>query len=69
MGKLLIFLGIILTVIGLMVHWKVSIPFLGKLPGDIVYKGDHFQVYIPLATGLLISLILSLLLYIFSKLG
>ncbi len=65
MGKLLIILGLVLVVVGLLVIFKVPIPF-GKLPGDIAIKGEHVQFYFPLVSCLILSLILSLLFYFFS---
>lgn len=65
MGKLLIILGVVLVVAGLLVIFKVPIPF-GKLPGDIAVKGEHVQFYFPLVSCLILSLILSLLFYLFS---
>jgi hypothetical protein len=47
-----------------MVHYQVKVPWLGRLPGDIHFKSGNVQVYIPLATGLLISLLLTLVLYL-----
>jgi hypothetical protein len=44
-----------------------KLPWLGKLPGDIFYKGDHVTVYFPLATCIVISVVLSLLLWLFRR--
>lgn len=65
MGKLLIILGVVLVLVGLLVIFKVPIPF-GKLPGDIAIKGEHVQFYFPLVSCLILSIILSLLFYLFS---
>lgn len=67
MGKLLIIVGIIVIVIGLLVTYRIQIPFLGKLPGDIHVQGEHFQFYFPIMTCIVISIVLSLLFYLFSK--
>ena len=71
MGKALITLGIVLVVLGvalsLMVKLPGRIPWIGQLPGDIVVKRDNFIFYFPLATCLLASLILSLVLYLFRR--
>lgn len=67
MGKVLVILGIALIVIGLLVTYKVRIPFLGKLPGDIFVQGEHFQIYFPIVTSIILSIVLSLLLYLFSS--
>ena len=63
MGKILIFIGIVLVVIGLMVQFADRIPFIGRLPGDIIIDRGNFKFYFPIATSILISLILSLVLY------
>lgn len=65
--RLLIISGIILTGIGLLLYFKGSIPYLGKLPGDIAIKGEHFHFYFPLTTSLLISLVVSILFYLMSR--
>ncbi|MBI2848210.1 MAG: DUF2905 domain-containing protein [Chloroflexi bacterium] len=61
-GKFLIIAGLFLILSGLLVTFWPKIPFLGKLPGDIVIQKDGFRLFFPLATGLVISLLLSLLL-------
>ena len=66
-GRLLIIFGIVLVVVGLLLNLGGKIPWLGKLPGDIYYKSDHVTFYFPLATGVLISVVLSLLLYLFRR--
>ena len=67
MGRLLIVLGIVLIVIGVVVSFAPKIPWLGQLPGDIFIKGERFSFYFPLATCILLSLILSLVLYLFRR--
>jgi len=67
MGKILIVIGVILIIIGLIIHYFNEIPFLGKLPGDIHIKREKFSFYFPLASSLLISLVLSLIFYLISK--
>ena len=68
-GKLLIGVGGLLIVAGLVVVLlgKTGLP-LGRLPGDIVYRGKHTVFYFPLATSILLSVVLSLLLYFVSRL-
>jgi Protein of unknown function (DUF2905) len=63
-GKLLILLGIVLLVAGivLMLLGRTHLP-LGRLPGDITYRGKNTTVYFPLATSLLLSVLLSIVLY------
>ncbi len=68
LGKLLVFLGIVLVVAGIvvMVLWRMHLP-LGRLPGDFLYRGKNTTVYFPLATSLLVSVVLSILLYVVSR--
>jgi hypothetical protein len=67
MGKLLIIVGILLILVGLFVSYGPKIPFLGKLPGDIRIERENFSLYIPLTSGIIVSLILSLLLYLVNR--
>ena len=63
LGRLLIIFGLILVGVGALLTVAGKIPWVGKLPGDIYYKSDHVTFYFPLATCILISIALSLLLY------
>jgi hypothetical protein len=67
LGKLLIIIGVLFALAGLILVWKIQVPWLGKLPGDFHFKHGNFQLYFPLATSILISLILTALLYLFRK--
>jgi Protein of unknown function (DUF2905) len=67
MGRLLIVLGIILVLVGVVVSLGPKIPWLGHLPGDIFIKGERVSFYFPLTTCVLLSLILSLVLYLFRR--
>ena len=68
LGKTLLGLGLLLTVIGalLLLAGRIGLP-LGRLPGDIAYKGKHVSVFFPLGTCILISVVLSALFYLFSR--
>jgi len=66
-ARLLIGLGVILVVVGLVVLMAGRLPWLGRLPGDIAIRRDGVTVYFPLATCLLVSVILSVLLYLARK--
>lgn len=66
-GKSLIVLGVILIVIGVIVYVGSKIPFIGRLPGDIYIKRDNFTIYFPLATSILVSIIITLIMYLFRK--
>lgn len=67
-GKLLIVLGIVIAVAGiiLLLLGRTHLP-LGHLPGDIVYRGKNTTFYFPLATSILLSIVLSLLLYVINR--
>ncbi|NJC88658.1 MAG: DUF2905 domain-containing protein [Desulfuromonas sp.] len=66
-GKLLIILGSVLIIAGLVLTFTGKIPFLGKLPGDIRIERESFSFYFPLGTCLLLSLIFSLLFWLFRR--
>jgi hypothetical protein len=66
-GKLLLALGILLVVVGVVLVFAPKIPLLGRLPGDIVIRKEHFSFYFPLTTSILLSIIISLLFYLFRK--
>jgi hypothetical protein len=66
-GRLLIIIGIILVIVGAAFLLAPKIPWLGKLPGDITYKRGNFSFYFPLGTCILISIILTLILYLFRR--
>jgi hypothetical protein len=66
-GKILIFSGIVLVVIGLILILGDKIPWIGRLPGDIYIKRDKFTFYFPLMTSIIISLLLTLLFALFRK--
>ena len=61
-GKTLIIFGIVFIVLGAVFLLAGRLPWLGKLPGDIVIKRENFSFYFPLTTCIVISIILSLLL-------
>jgi hypothetical protein len=69
LGKLLVIVGGGLVLIGLVVMLvgKSQLP-LGRLPGDIVYRGKNTSFYVPLTTSILLSVVLSLVLYVISRL-
>jgi DUF2905 family protein len=67
-GKLMVVAGAVLLVVGLgiMLLGKTGLP-LGRLPGDIVYKGKNTVFYFPLATSIVLSVVLSVVLYLVSR--
>lgn len=68
-GKILILLGGVLVLVGIILIFAPRIPYLGKLPGDIHVKKDNFEFYFPLATSILLSLIVSAILWALGHLG
>ena len=70
LGRILISLGVLLLVAGAVVLLlgRTSLP-LGRLPGDFLYRGKNSTFYFPLATSILLSVVLSLLLYVISRIG
>jgi membrane protein implicated in regulation of membrane protease activity len=66
-GKLLIFLGAVLIIAGAVIVLAGKIPWLGRLPGDIVIERRRFTFFFPITTSILISLIVSLVLYFVSR--
>lgn len=67
LGKLLIAAGLLLAAVGLILVFGGRIPFLGRLPGDIVVRRENFTFYFPLATSIILSLVLTLLVYLFRR--
>ena len=66
MQKALIVAGLTILVIGLLWPWLSKLP-IGRLPGDIVVEREGFRFYLPLTTGILLSLIASLVIWLFRR--
>jgi Protein of unknown function (DUF2905) len=68
LGKTLVFIGALIAAAGvvLMLLGKTNLP-LGRLPGDILYRGKHTAFYFPLATSIVLSVVLSLVLYLLGR--
>ena len=68
LGKALLWLAFLLAIVGglLLIAGRAGLP-LGRLPGDFAYRGKNVRVYFPLGTSILLSIILTVLLYLFSK--
>jgi hypothetical protein len=65
LGKTLIVVGVIIAAAGLLLYYRDSIPLLkhiGRLPGDILIRKKNVTIYFPLATGIILSILLSLIL-------
>ncbi|MFH1288370.1 MAG: DUF2905 domain-containing protein [bacterium] len=67
LGRTLIILGLIIIGIGIIVMFLNKIPFIGKLPGDIYIEKKNFKFYFPLASSIVVSIILSIIFRLFSK--
>lgn len=67
-GRVLIIVGVVLVLVGLVVVFgsKLGLP-LGKLPGDITYRGRNTTFYFPLATSIVLSILLTLIFWIVGK--
>ena len=68
LSKLLIISGLVLVAAGLIIFFSGKLPYIGKLPGDIVIKRPGFTLYFPIISFLLISLILTIILNIVFRL-
>ena len=68
LGRLLIGVGLVLVIAGglLLLLGRTGFP-LGRLPGDISYRGKNLSVYFPLGTSILVSILLSLVFYLLSR--
>lgn len=67
LGRMLVIAGVALVAVGLLLMYGRHIPLLGRLPGDIRIQRDGFQFYFPLATCLVLSVVLSLVMRFFRK--
>lgn len=67
-GKALLAIGVAIALLGavLLLAGRIGLP-LGRLPGDMAYRGKHVKVFFPLGTSILVSVVLSLLLYLLSR--
>ncbi|MGB9691998.1 MAG: DUF2905 domain-containing protein [Candidatus Sumerlaeaceae bacterium] len=66
-GKMLIFLGVLLVVVGVILVGLEKLPWLGRLPGDIHIERRNFSFHFPIVTSLLLSVILTILLNLFLR--
>lgn len=66
-GRTLLVFGLILVAVGLLLLFADKIPFLGRLPGDILVKRKNFTIYFPLATMVLLSIIATVVLNLISR--
>ncbi|MBT1071788.1 DUF2905 domain-containing protein [Pelotalea chapellei] len=67
LGRSLVTIGVVLVVVGLIISLGPRIPWIGKLPGDIYIKKENFSFYFPIGTCILISLLLSFVLWLLRR--
>ena len=68
LGRLLLIVGVVLVVVGVFLTLGNKIPLVGRLPGDLVFRKDGLTLFVPLATMLLLSLALTVLVNLFLRL-
>ena len=66
-GRFLIIIGIVCAAVGGLLLFSGKLPWLGRLPGDIIVQKKNFTLYFPLMTSILVSLIFTLLLWFFGR--
>jgi hypothetical protein len=67
LGRWLIVVGLVAVLAGAALLWGPRVPWLGRLPGDLVFRRGPVTVYLPIATSILISVVLSVLVYLFRR--
>jgi len=67
MGRILIVIGLLIAAVGLVLSFAGKIHWLGRLPGDFFFRGKGFSFYFPLTTSILISVILTLILWFINR--
>jgi hypothetical protein len=67
LGRLFIMIGLIIAGIGLVLIFAGKIPWIGRLPGDFFFRGKNVSFYFPLMTSLIVSVILSLILWFINR--
>jgi Protein of unknown function (DUF2905) len=66
MSRILIIIGFVIVAAGILWPWLARVGF-GRLPGDILIERENFTIYIPITTGLLFSIVLSVMLWLFNR--
>jgi len=67
LGRTLIIFGLLIAALGLLLTLAGKLPWLGRLPGDITIRRENFTFYFPLATSIILSLLLTLLFWLFRR--
>jgi Protein of unknown function (DUF2905) len=66
-GRLLILVGVVALAVGVVLLFLPRIPWFGRLPGDLVVQRERFTLYFPLATSIVVSIVLTILLNLFFR--
>ena len=66
-GRWLVVIGVFITLLGAIMLLTPRVPWLGRLPGDIVIRGDNATIYIPITTMLIVSVVLSVVLNVIGR--
>jgi hypothetical protein len=66
-GRILLVVGGVLLVLGLVLTFAGRLPFLGRMPGDLVYRRGNFTLYFPIVTSIVLSLLLTAILWLFRR--
>jgi hypothetical protein len=67
LGRMLMLMGALILVVGALIAYGPRIPWLGRLPGDIVVERKNFSFYFPLMTSIIVSIVLTILLSFFRR--
>ena len=66
-GKLLVISGLLIALVGIVLVFAGRVPYLGRLPGDIAVQRGNWSFYFPLTTSIIVSVVLSLVVYLFTR--
>ena len=69
MGRMVLILGLVIVAVGALMVFAGRVPFLGRLPGDIAVQRGSWSFYFPLATSIVLSLVLTVVLNLFARRG
>jgi hypothetical protein len=67
LGKILIIIGLLIIILGILFLFAGRIPWIGRLPGDIVIERKNINLYIPITTSIILSILLTLIFWFLSK--
>lgn len=68
LGRTFVIVGLVLTAAGALLYFSPKLPFrLGRLPGDIIHRGENSTFYFPITTSILVSVVLCLLFWLISQ--